>query len=72
METITQIAPRKPELIIREIGELMKIIDHTKEMLVQFPTDNLLKLASEQDENRKKQLLKELHLSLTLYLYYMA
>lgn len=72
METLTQITPRQPDLIIREISELTKVIDHTGEMTRQFPTDNMLKLASQQDEYRKKQLLKELHLSLTIYLYYMV
>ncbi|MCU0392896.1 MAG: hypothetical protein MUE81_17440 [Thermoflexibacter sp.] len=72
METLSPITPRKPELIIREINELMKVIEHTQSMMSQFPTDRLLQLASEQDQFRKKQLMKELHLSLMLYLYYMA
>lgn len=61
--------PRNPDVIIQEINELNHLIEHTQAMLRQFPNDRLLEVALQQDQYRKKNLAKELHLSLSLYLY---
>ncbi len=61
--------PRDPDTIIREINDLNQVIAHTQKTLQQFPDDQLLQIALQQDQHRKKTLAKELHLSLTLYLY---
>ena len=61
--------PRNPDVIIQEINELNHLIEHTQATLRQFPEDKLLEVALQQDLHRKKNLAKELHLSLSLYLY---
>jgi hypothetical protein len=61
--------PRNPDVIIEEINELNRLIEHTQVALRQFPDDKLLEVALQQDLHRKKNLAKELHLSLSLYLY---
>ncbi len=61
--------PRNPDVIIQEINELNHLIEHTQATLRQFPEDKLLQIALQQDLHRKKNLAKELHLSLSLYLY---
>jgi hypothetical protein len=61
--------PRNPDVIIQEINELNHLIEHTQATLRQFPDDKLLQVALQQDLHRKKNLAKELHLSLSLYLY---
>jgi len=64
--------PRNPDVIIREINDLNRIIEHTQETLIAFPNDKLLQTALQQDQFRKKNLAKELHLSLSIYLYQFA
>lgn len=59
---------RDVETIIEELHDLHDLIGHTRRTLDKFPHDSLLGLALKQDEFRKKQLLRELHLSLSLYL----
>ena len=59
--------PRNPDIIIQEINELNHLIEHTQSTLRQFPDDKLLQVALQQDQHRKKNLAKELHLSLYLY-----
>lgn len=66
------IEPRHPDIIIREINELNRVIEHSQEKIRSFPNDKLLPIALEQDQYRKKQLAKELHLSLSIYLYSFA
>lgn len=66
------IEPRNPDIIIREINDLNHIIEHTQVTLRQFPDDKLLQIALQQDLYRKKNLAKELHLSLSIYLYQFA
>lgn len=63
------IEPRNPDIIIREINDLNQLIEHTQVTLQQFPDDKLLQIALQQDLHRKKNLAKELHLSLSIYLY---
>lgn len=63
------IEPRNPDIIIREINDLNQIISQSEQLSQQFPADGLLQLALKQDQHRKKQLAKELHLSLSIYLY---
>jgi len=64
--------PRNPDVIIQEINDLNHLIEHTQVTLRQFPNDKLLQLALQQDQHRKKNLAKELHLSLSIYLYQFA
>lgn len=64
--------PRNPDIIIREINDLNRIIEHTQKTLLAFPDDKLLQTALQQDGYRKKNLAKELHLSLSIYLYQFA
>lgn len=63
------IEPRDPDTIIREISDLNEVIAQSELLLQQFPTDKLQQLAIQQDQHRKKKLAKELHLSLSIYLY---
>lgn len=58
---------RYPDLISREIQELEKIILSSKDLILQFPKDELLKLSLEQTEYRKKELIEELELSFKTY-----
>jgi hypothetical protein len=62
--------PRASELIIEELHDLNNLIADSKQLLLKHPDDKLLELAVRQDELRRKLLLKELHLSLSLYLYH--
>jgi len=63
------IEPRDPDTIIREINDLNQVILQSEQLLKKFADDELMQLASMQDQHRKKKLAKELHLSLSLYLY---
>ncbi|MFN8355203.1 MAG: hypothetical protein U0Y10_12185 [Spirosomataceae bacterium] len=64
--------PRTPETIIKEIDDLIELIEHTQKTLINSPNDTLLALALKQDVFRKEKLLKELHQSLTVYFYHSA
>jgi hypothetical protein len=66
------IEPRKTEIIVRELNDLNHLIEHTEEALRKFPEDRLLQTALIQDQMRKKNLAKELHLSLSIFLYQFA
>lgn len=66
------IEPRKTDIIVRELNDLNRVIEHTQETLKKFPEDKLLLVALQQDEYRKKNLAKELHLSLSIFLYQFA
>lgn len=63
------IEPRDPDTIIREINDLNQVISQSEQLLKKFADDELMQLALKQDQQRKKRLAKELHLSLSLYLY---
>jgi len=63
------IEPRDPDTIIREINDLNQVILQSEQLLKKFADDELMQLALKQDQHRKKRLAKELHLSLSLYLY---
>lgn len=63
------IEPRDPDTIIREINDLNQVISQSEQLLKKFPDDELLQLALKQDQQLKKKLAKELHLSLSIYLY---
>lgn len=52
------IEPRHPDIIIREINDLNRVIEHGQEMIRSFPNVKLLPIALQQDEYRKKQLAK--------------
>lgn len=39
------IEPRHPDIIIREINELNRVIEHSQEMIRSFPNDKLLPIA---------------------------
>ena len=58
---------RQPEIITREIQDLDKICLNTKELSLQFPNDNILRLNIEQSEFRKENLIIELDESLQFY-----
>lgn len=58
---------RLPEIITREIQNLDKIVLSSKDLLLQFPNDEILRLNIEQTEFRKSQLLQELENSLDKY-----
>lgn len=58
---------RLPEIIRREIQNLDKIILSTKDLLLQFPHDDILNLNIEQAEFRKNELFFELENSLEKY-----
>ena len=62
--------PRQSQTIIEELHDLNQLIADSKRLLQTHPSDKLLLLAVKQDEQRQKMLLKELHLSLSLYLYH--
>lgn len=66
------IEPRNSDKIILEINELNQVIENTEKLLQEFPQDKLLQAALQQDQHRKRNLAKELHLSLSLYLYQFA
>lgn len=59
--------PRDSDLIINEITEVNALLSNHYAMVEKHPSDSLLSLSLRQFEHRKKQLLKELHLSLSLY-----
>lgn len=66
------IEPRDSDSIISELNELNQVIENTQKLSLQFPEDKMLKVALQQDQHRKKNLAKELHLSLSIYLYQFA
>ena len=59
--------PRDSDLIIKELSEVNFLLTEHHAMAEKHPSDPLLALSLRQFEHRKKQLLKELHLSLSLY-----
>lgn len=58
---------RLPEIITREIQSLDKIVLSSKDLLLQFPQDEILRLNIEQAEFRKSELIVELEHSLEKY-----
>ncbi len=61
--------PRESTMVINELHDLNQLIASTKHLLAQYPTDKLTTLALRADEQRREVLLRELHLSLSLYPY---
>lgn len=59
--------PRDTDAIISELNEVNQLLTNHHRMTGNHPTDPLLALSTQQFEHRKKQLLKELHLSLSVY-----
>lgn len=59
--------PRHPDIVAKELNDVNQLLQQHAEMLEKHPNDSLLRLSYEQFEYRKRQLLKELHLSLSLY-----
>ncbi len=62
--------PRNTDQLISEIYSLTRSIDESRKMSNRYPNDWLMELTTQHDQERKQQLLKELHLSLSLYLYH--
>lgn len=60
--------PRESAHIIDELHDLNQLINSTKQLIVKYPGDKLMALTLRADEYRREMLLKELHLSLSLYL----
>lgn len=59
--------PRHPDILVAELDELNRLLANHRQMQIQHPTDALLELSLKQFELRRTQLLKELHLSLSLF-----
>ncbi|GAB2599372.1 hypothetical protein [Spirosoma areae] len=59
--------PRHPDTLVAELGELNRLLANHRQMQVKHPSDSLLALSLKQYEHRRTQLLKELHLSLSLF-----
>lgn len=59
--------PRQPDTLVAELSELNSLLDKHRQMATKHPSDALLALSLKQYEHRRTQLLKELHLSLSLY-----
>ena len=59
--------PRHTDVAAKELNDINQLLQQHAKMLEKHPTDSLLRLSYEQFEYRKRQLLKELHLSLSLY-----
>ncbi len=59
--------PRHPDVVAKELNDVNQLLQQHAEMVEKYPTDSLLRLSYEQFEYRKRQLLKELHLSLSIY-----
>lgn len=59
--------PRHPDTLVAELDELNRLLANHRQMQVKYPTDTLLTLSLKQYEYRRTQLLKELHLSLSLF-----
>ncbi|AXE20091.1 hypothetical protein DR864_21230 [Runella rosea] len=59
--------PRHPDVVAKELNDVNQLLQQHAEMVEKHPTDSLLRLSYEQFEYRKRQLLKELHLSLSIY-----
>jgi hypothetical protein len=59
--------PRNPDTVIGELNEINQLLQNHETMLSKYPKDTLMAVSKQQFESRKKQLLKELHLSLSLY-----
>lgn len=59
--------PRQPDTLVAELSELNSLLDKHRQMQEKHPSDALLALSLKQYESRRTQLLKELHLSLSLF-----
>lgn len=53
-------ANRNPNTILKDIGKLDNLIVQTKNLIFQFPDDNLLRLTLDQDSYRRNLLVEEL------------
>lgn len=62
--------PRDPQTIKQELRELELASFSSKEWLNSHPSDNLVAILIQQDEQRKKRLLKELERSYSYYRYH--
>ena len=60
-------APRHPDTLVAELGELNRLLANHRQMQTKHTSDALLDLSLKQYEHRRTQLLKELHLSLSLF-----
>ncbi len=59
--------PRNPDVIVAELQKVNQLLDNHRQMQVKYPDDALLNLSGQQFDYRRKLLLKELHLSLSVY-----
>jgi hypothetical protein len=59
--------PRHPDIVAKELNDVNQLLQQHSEMLEKHSNDSLIWLSYDQFEYRKRQLLKELHLSLSLY-----
>ncbi|MBN8823990.1 MULTISPECIES: hypothetical protein [unclassified Spirosoma] len=59
--------PRHPDTLVAELSELNRLLANHRQMLAKHPSDSLLALSLKQYELRRTQLLKELHLSLSVF-----
>ena len=59
--------PRNPDIVISELNEINQLLQSHETMLKKHPKDALMAISNQQFEFKKKILLKELHLSLSLY-----
>ena len=56
-----------PDTLVAELSELNRLLANHRQMQAKYPTDALLTLSLKQYEHRRTQLLKELHLSLSVF-----
>ncbi len=64
--------PRNTNIIIEELHDLNIVIEQAKKLVEKYPNDFAIQMMLQQDEQRRKKLLKELHLSLSFYFYEQA
>jgi hypothetical protein len=59
--------PRNPDTLVAELQVVNQLLMNHRAMQSKHPEDQLLSLSNQQFEHRRKLLLKELHLSLSVY-----
>ncbi|GAB3944501.1 hypothetical protein GCM10028805_12110 [Spirosoma harenae] len=59
--------PHHPDTLVAELDELNRLLANHRQLQAKYSSDSLLTVSLKQYEHRKTQLLKELHLSLSLY-----
>lgn len=64
--------PRNTNIIIEELHDLNMVIEQAKKLAEKYPDDFAIQVILQQDQQRRKQLMKELHLSLSFYFYEQA